>query len=84
MVAEHEKRLGHNTCIRIWFLRTKKNKEVADKALQVKVHSKIEYWINLLHLKVATISFLSEKELAFRGGADNFASKHNGNYLGCL
>jgi hypothetical protein len=33
---------------------------------------------------VATISFLSERGIAFRGDDQTFGSKHNGNYLGCL
>lgn len=84
LVAEHEKSLSHSTCVRKWFLRTTKNTEVIDNALQEQVNNEINYWKNVLHHVVSTIQFLSERRLAFRGENENFGSKHNGNYLGCL
>ncbi|KAL4126551.1 hypothetical protein QTP88_010772 [Uroleucon formosanum] len=68
----------------MWFLRTTKNTEVIDNALQEQVNNEINYWKNVLHRVVSTIQFLSERGLAFRGENENFGSKHNGNYLGCL
>lgn len=84
LVAEHEKSLSHSTCVRKWFLRTTKNSEVIDNALQEHVNNEINYWKNVLHRVVSTIQFLSERGFAFRGENENFGSKHNGNYLGCL
>jgi len=84
LVAEHEKSLSHSTCVRKWFLRTTKNTEVIDNALHEQVNNEINYWKNVLHRVVSTIQFLSERGLAFRGENENFNSKHNGNYLGCL
>jgi len=84
LVNEHEKSVAHNTNVRKWFLRTTKNKDVIDHALQEEIQSQMSYWKNVLHRIVATISFLSERELAFRGDDQTFGSKHNGNYLGCL
>lgn len=43
LVAEHEKSLSHSTCVRKWFLRTTKNSEVIDNALQEHVNNEINY-----------------------------------------
>lgn len=74
----------HNTNVHKRYLILTKNKYVIDHALQEEMQSQKHYWKNVFLHITATVSFLSERGLAFRRDDQRFGSKHNGNYLGCL
>jgi hypothetical protein len=80
----HEEGQQHGESIRIWFSRTQKTAISIDKMLHEEMKSKSDYWTNVLHRVIATITFLAEKGLPFRGKNNEFGSVHNGNYMGCL
>ncbi|XP_025412709.1 zinc finger MYM-type protein 5-like [Sipha flava] len=80
----HEEGQQHGESIRIWFSRTQKTATSIDKMLHEEMKSKSDYWTNVLHRVIATITFLAERGLPFRGKNNEFGSVHNGNYMGCL
>ncbi|XP_057660721.1 uncharacterized protein LOC130896558 [Diorhabda carinulata] len=48
------------------------------------MQQEVKYWAEVLRRVVATIRFLGERGLGFRGTDEHFDSPHNGNYLGAL
>ncbi|KAE9536152.1 hypothetical protein AGLY_007375 [Aphis glycines] len=70
----HEEDQVHGESIRIWFSRTQNSE----------IKSKLDYWTNVLHRVIATVTSLAERGLPFRGKNNEFGSVHNGNYMGSL
>ncbi|XP_057660730.1 uncharacterized protein LOC130896567 [Diorhabda carinulata] len=58
--------------------------EHVDKNMINAMQQEVKYWAEVLRRVVATIRFLGERGLGFRGTDEHFDSPHNGNYLGAL
>lgn len=80
----HEEGQVHGESIRIWFSRTQNSVNSIDKVLNEEIKLQLNYWTNVLHRVISTITFLAERGLPFRGKNNEFGSVHNGNYMGCL
>uniref|UniRef100_A0A8C6WJK3 Zinc finger MYM-type protein 1 n=1 Tax=Neogobius melanostomus TaxID=47308 RepID=A0A8C6WJK3_9GOBI len=80
---QHENSDVHRQCILIWINR-KSEKGQVDFGLRQQFEIESQYWTKVLNRVVATVKFISERGLAFRGDTERFGSPSNGNYLGCL
>lgn len=55
-----------------------------DVQLSEKILDEEKYWGKVLKRILATVKFLSQQGIAFRGSNENLESEHRGNYLSCL
>jgi uncharacterized membrane protein YecN with MAPEG domain len=85
MLGCHEKSAHHVKCIRTYIERNSLSRVRRVDCELVKQHEKERnYWIQVLERIVATIKFLANRGLGFRGDDEIISSTRNGNYLGTL
>lgn len=85
MFGYHEKSAHHVKCIRTYIERKSLSTVRRVDCELVKQHEKERnYWIQVLERIVATIKFLANRGLGFRGDDEIIGSNRNGNYLGTL
>jgi len=85
MLGCHEKSAHHVKCIRTYIERNSLSRvRRVDCELVKQYEKKRNYWIQVLERIVATIKFLANRGLGFRGDDEIIGSTRNGNYLGTL
>jgi len=82
-VHEHEGSEAHRKNMIVWVNRITEKGQI-DFGLRQQFETECQYWTDVLKRVVATVKFLSELGLAFRGDTHTFGSPNNGNYMGCL
>ena len=82
-ISEHENSISHREALMTLDAMKKSDKCIDQQVLQ-QFKSQCQYWRDVLKRVVATVQFLAERGLAFRGNDEQFGSQYNGNFLGII
>lgn len=83
LICQHEKNEKHREAVLTLCCRSGQLGRV-DTGLHAQFLEQLSYWKNVLQRCAATIVFLCERGLPFRGSEEKVGSSSNGNYLGIL
>ncbi|XP_041421538.1 zinc finger MYM-type protein 1-like [Xenopus laevis] len=82
-LIHHENSAEHQRCVKAYIKRCHVQGRI-DSEVQKTLEIRERYWKDVLRRVVATVKFLSQYGLPFRGTVERFGSPNNGVYLGSL
>lgn len=82
-VANHENSFKHHSAFKSWleFSKRLKTNQTIDSLQQKLLSKEIDRWKEVMKRLVASVQFLAQQSLAFRGHTNKLYDKNNGNFL---
>lgn len=82
-VANHENTLKHHTAFKTWLDYGKRleTNQTIDAQTQKLLTKETDHWKEVMKRLVASVQFLAQQSLAFRGHTSTLYDKNNGNFL---